>query len=337
MSTYNKLTFKDALDLKKGRGAMVNSLPELVDCITRLCEWLGGEHLAGKEENPLKLSGCISQKALTSGPYTWWFRGAGNNEHDLHSGLFRLDINALNYTTDVDGRIGLDRRLRHEYGRETRHHFNDLDCNVWDRLFEMQHYEMPTRLLDWTSSLMTALYFAINKAHKPDSLEHHPVIWMLNPRILSGVFLGEYAINDYAYLEVNGSDEEIKNWTKIQWGEGNKDKKFGTNNWIHNKLAVTPGHFPVLAGLTNERLLAQQGCFTLQGGNETAPLNLMADQQSAASEPRYLFKILLNKDCIKPIWKQLQIVGVYEQFLFPEKVHIAASICEQRGLKQANR
>jgi hypothetical protein len=56
---------------------------------------------------------------------------------------------------------------------------NGNDNGDWQILTQMQHYGVPTRLLDWTDRLAVALFFALMGA-KDD-----PCLWVLNPFLLS--------------------------------------------------------------------------------------------------------------------------------------------------------
>ena len=46
----------------------------------------------------------------------------------------------------------------------------------------MQHYQVPTRLLDWTENLLVALHFAVRD---PKNDRHDAAVWMLNARRLN--------------------------------------------------------------------------------------------------------------------------------------------------------
>jgi hypothetical protein len=50
---------------------------------------------------------------------------------------------------------------------------------LWDAYFLMQHYGAPTRLLDWTESVLVAAYFAISADLRP--FDNDAAIWMLDP------------------------------------------------------------------------------------------------------------------------------------------------------------
>lgn len=62
----------------------------------------------------------------------------------------------------------LERSMLKELKRRTARNPNVLGMDDWDALVVAQHYGMATRLLDWTTNPLIALWFAISDG-KPDS------------------------------------------------------------------------------------------------------------------------------------------------------------------------
>lgn len=59
----------------------------------------------------------------------------------------------------------MEMRMLEEMRRRTRTLVNAIDFDEWDWLVYAQHFGMKTRLLDWTSNPLTALWFAISSEH----------------------------------------------------------------------------------------------------------------------------------------------------------------------------
>jgi hypothetical protein len=82
----------------------------------------------------------------------YWFRGQSHLRHGLLPGLYR--------PASITARFDEPSLLR--YFREkgtpfvSRHDFQE-----WDWYFLAQHHGLPTRLLDWSENIFTAIHFAV--------------------------------------------------------------------------------------------------------------------------------------------------------------------------------
>lgn len=164
-----------------------------------------------------------------------------------------------------------------------------IDNKEWNTLFLMQHYGLYTRLLDWTDSFVTAFYFAI----KDKTEGQNACIWMIAPMEINRIYKDKIYSNGDEYYEniglltVDTLPNRIKNY-----------KSF-FNKYIEiNSFAIVPRR-------SNERLVSQNGFFTVQGTNCISLEEEYSDQLG-----KVLIKINIDADMAKEYNDFLEINGI---------------------------
>lgn len=96
-----------------------------------------------------------------------WTRGQGDSSWDLQPGVYRKS-GEKEFASSEEERLRLESHLTRDFkslgaklltGRETQA----------ELYFIQQHYGMPTRLLDWNTNPLAALWFAVSSKHYPET------------------------------------------------------------------------------------------------------------------------------------------------------------------------
>ncbi len=67
-----------------------------------------------------------------------------------------------------------------------------IDESIWKAMIVGQHHGLPTRLLDWTHSVLVALHFAVTEGNLNDLDKRDCVVWRIDARELNRRLPDEY-------------------------------------------------------------------------------------------------------------------------------------------------
>jgi hypothetical protein len=223
--------------------------------------------------------------ALFTNPHDpFWFRG-----HDDISWV--LCPSALRYSDELIRERAINSLSEFRRIQEYRFPKAPGPDEVFKWMQIGQHHGLPTRLLDWTQSLATALYFACENPAR-DGL-----VIAINPRDLNRVSLPKQGID---VVDPHANETIIRKYFSL----GSKPKKRGLKT-----VAVKPAW-------NSDRIILQQGMFTLHGDE------FCLDKKQAPS----LIGVPILQSVKLKLRHQLERIGVAEMFIFPEPEHVCSYI-----------
>jgi len=86
----------------------------------------------------------------------FWYRGCGKASYELKPSLYRHKRSKT-----IEDFMSLEQKLIARFQQRSIPFHSRTIADLWEWLFLMQHYGVPTRLLDWSESPLMALFFAV--------------------------------------------------------------------------------------------------------------------------------------------------------------------------------
>jgi hypothetical protein len=253
-----------------------------------------------------EVSGNQNRSEDKSGVFSrFWFRGVNKKFETQLPGVYRNDFknraNRLEVNADLEGkRLQLECEMLMQF-RTTGALFMNGMSEV-DIYFYAQHFGMPTRLLDWTTNPLTALFFACD-----GQSDENGIVYGIDPRKIipegakqkdgqplpQAVMTMRHPFVQYAV--------SLSFWTPPQ-------KKHGSH--------ILPIRPDVIPG----RISQQSSCFTLH-------MHLAKD----ISNPT-LYSIHIDHESKSEILKELEYLNVNQFTTYYDLDHLSKNIKESWGV-----
>ena len=202
-----------------------------------------------------------------------WWRGHAELTWQLKPRLYRDGL--AESEKDMTKRFMREAAIRHGKAPD----YNDIGS--W--LFLMQHYRLPTRLLDWSNSPLIAAYFVVSNTRLSDK---DGVIWGLAPHALNtqgGDDTGE--ILNHPIIRVpSGGMFPMAGSNSPCWPDFHSAFTGQKSDKTERVLAVKSNHFDV-------RQMVQHSTFTIHGLDEK--------MDKSANNDKYLVKLTIPADAKK--------------------------------------
>ena len=236
-----------------------------------------------------------------------WFRGQAEQRFPLLPGLLRPSVAKYKYD---------EYTLLTQFRHLGEVHAPTFIRTNWDWYFLAQHYRLPTRLLDWTESLLAGIHFAIAGAIEPmerkgfDELLRggrlppvfdvdSPTVWMLD-----GGSLNDWSVGEDGIFSPDNGDIAGFCW-----------------DVIHDAMPAGVRPIALSPPRQSQRITAQRGMFTVHGTDATA-----IDVHANTNDPTAKIKlacITIDRANLPFLWQEVELSGYGRLALFPDLDSVA--------------
>jgi len=209
------------------------------------------------------------------------------------------------------------------------------DLTNFERLTKLQHYGIPTRLLDVTENPLVALYFACE--HEPN---HDAAVYITHTYPYYPESKAVQILSLIAHLDVNGlSFQEL--WHKMEQENINYPLPLAeaVPSSFSNFISLVNRNYFVLPNLNNSRIKHQQGAFLLCGCIKTTLQDNIWDsilektQENLSGE--FTHKIIIPSTLKQEILHELDQYNFNEASMYPELDHQMKYIANKLLLPQS--
>lgn len=238
-----------------------------------------------------------------------WFRGHSKVIGELTPGIFRPKYdNELYRAWRPDAEASIIESFKRQAPALSSKLPATDDYVSW--LFLMQHHGAPTRLLDWTKSVLIGLFFAVNQHFDEDG-----ELWVLYPSALN-------RHNDY-YFGLPLPRCKILNFLAAEPNHNNPQKlseEFGLKKIPQYPLAVDPPlHF--------SRMVAQLSAFTIH----PRPTKGHTIQEIMTVEKQFV-RYIIPCGCKRKLLSDLAALGITRTSLFPDLDSLSHDIVQEHNV-----
>jgi len=193
----------------------------------------------------------------------------------------------------------------------------------------MQHYGIPTRLLDWTENGLLALYFAANGGMYDENVQR--VVWVMVPGAINRLTTGRTGsygplLSTLPFVQARMRMVGYVKDEKLIPQFREKESDFA--NLLDAQLKFPIAFWPTSSG--NIRIAAQKGCFTVHG-TDPQPIESFFDNSEIQ---KYLIKVEIRKESVASLREQLRLMGVTPMSVYPDLFGLTAELSGPRYMKQ---
>jgi hypothetical protein len=240
-----------------------------------------------------------------------WYRGCSSIKHRLLPTLYRDRPRASGADDISELESALVTRFRE---RSIPYQSRPLGSDDLETLFLMQHFGVPTRLLDWTENPFAALFFAVRSAPyrygKSQNVifQRDAVVWLLDPVKWNR---GVLSRSSFKGGVLNPSHDFLKAYRGI--GQVNE---------------LAPRPIALYGAHNSPRIVAQQGVFVLFGRGQQ-PMDQITQHADVPSG--CLMRLVVTRGVIGKMRDSLFQHGITDAALFPDLEGLARDLCRTYG------